>query len=116
MHTPQTDLDYRRLETPKTDITRKAAYSVFAGRGVYLFGYPSETLHGLNDGTSITEFRLDLSTLYGRQNPSDNFVLNIPRTMRFIGIENDLDRVINLERKSYSLCWPFMAGEMLLNV
>ena len=97
-YTLQTDFDYRRLITPNTDITLIAVYSVPTGLGNNSFGYSPITLRGSNDGTSITNFRLDISTWYDRDKVTDKLVLHILSTDTFIEIGNNLTVVINLKK------------------
>ena len=85
-YTLQTDFDYRRMITPNTDITLIAVYSVPTGLGNNSFGYSPITLRGSNDGTSIANFRLYISTCYDRENVTDKLVLYILSTETSIEI------------------------------
>ena len=98
-YTLQTDFDYRRLITPNTDITLIAVYSVPTGPGNNSFGYSPITLRGSNDGISITNFRLDISTWHDRENLTDKLVLYILSTETSIEIGNDLEVVFYLQKQ-----------------
>ena len=69
----ETGFNYQGLITPTTDITLIAVYSVPTERDANSFGYSPITLRGSN-ATNLTEFRLDMSTWYDRQNLADKFV------------------------------------------
>ena len=84
--------------TPNTDITLKAVYFIPTGRGNNSFGYSPITLRGSNDNTSITNFRLDISTWYDRENVTDKLVLYILSTDTSIEIGNELTVVLNLQK------------------
>ena len=97
-YTVQTDFDYRGLITLNTDITLIVVYSVPTGLGNNSFGNSPITLRGSNDGTSISNFRLDISTWYDRENLTDKLVLYILSTDTSIEIGNDLTVVLNLQK------------------
>ena len=84
--------------TPNTDITLIAVYSVPTGLGNNSLGYSPITLRGSNDGTSITNFRLDISTWYDGENVTEKLVLCVLSTDTSIEIGNDLGVVLNLQK------------------
>ena len=104
--------------TPNTDITLIAVYSVPHGLGNNSFGYSPITLRGSNDGTSIANFRLDISTWYDRENLTNKLVLYILSTETSIEIGNDLGvhgfKFAKSNRNSP--CWRFSGQKILLNV
>ena len=94
----ETGFNYQGLITPTTDITLIAVYSVPTERDANSFGYSPITLRGSN-ATNLTEFRLDMSTWYDRQNLADKFVLYIPGSSIPIDISGtDLSVVVNLQK------------------
>ena len=103
--------------TPNTDITLIAVYSIPTGRGNNSFGYSPITLLGSNDGTSITNFRLDISTWYDKENVTDKLVLYILSTDTSIEIGDNLGVVLNLQKAIGIARVGELAGKkILLNV
>ena len=97
--------------TLNSDITLVAFYSIPTGLGNNSFGYSPITLSGSNDGTSITNFRLHISTWYDRENVTDKLVLYILSTETSIEIGNDLDVVIILQKSMEIVCVGDLAGK-----
>ena len=78
---------------PNTDVTLIAVCSIPTGRG-----YSPITLRCSNDGTSITNFRLDISIWYDSENLTDKLAFYILSTDTSIEKGNDLDVVLNLQK------------------